>query len=411
MNNTSFFSTLIKRYKKPLTTKELGDLLPVKIDQVISQKELTQVLQNKKKVVVKFGIDPTGPDIHLGHLLPIMILRQFQRAGHHIHFVIGDFTARIGDPSGKTSQRSVLSEKEIEKNKKTYLSQIKPFIDIKKTTIHHNRKWLKKYSFEKILSDLQHVSVSEVLQREDFRKRIEAGNPLSLAELLYAYAQGIDSLHINPDIEVGGRDQLLNFAQARSLMKQHNLTPEVAITTPVLEGIYGDGSKMSKSLENYISLSASTKDIFGKILSIPDTLIYPYLASFADIYASEKKEVQKMIKKNPLEMKKVLALFVVYILSGSEKKAHQEREHFEKTFSKKDFSDIETYQVQKGVVVLDFIASQKSLGLSKSQIKRLALEGSIRIVEPKEQTLEPYDQLPEGIVKVGKKHFFNIEYR
>ncbi len=410
MNKETLFTELKERYTAPLAPGELYDVLAPKIDQVITQEELQKALK-KDKLVVKFGIDPTGPDIHLGHLLPIMILRLFQRAGHAIHFVIGDFTARIGDPSGRTSERTLLSEKEIEKNKKTYLSQIRPFINVRKTKIHHNKKWLKKHSFESILSDLQHISISEVLQRDDFRKRIETGHPLSIAELLYAYAQGVDSLEIKPDIEIGGRDQLLNFAQARDLMKLHGLTPEVALTTPVLEGIHGDGAKMSKSLENYISLHASPQDIFGKILSIPDTLILSYLISFADIRTSEIEEIQELIQQDPLEMKKILGMFLVYITTGSEQTAHKERESFEKTFSQQDFSDVTVYQVEKGTTVIEFIASRKDLAFSKSEIKRLALEGGIRMIEPDEQSLEPFDELPQGTMRLGKKHFFTIQYK
>ena len=410
MNKDTLFTELKDRYLAPLSPGDLYDVLAPKIDQVITQEELLGALK-KKRLVVKFGIDPTGPDVHLGHLLPIMILRLFQRAGHSIHFVIGDFTARIGDPSGRTSERTLLSEKEIEKNKKTYLSQIKPFINVKKAKIHHNNTWLKKHSFQSILSDLQHISISEVLQRDDFRKRVETGNPLSIAELLYAYAQGVDSLEIKPDIEVGGRDQLLNFAQARDLMKQHGMTPEIALTTPVLEGIHGDGTKMSKSLGNYISLHASPKDIFGKILSIPDTLIFPYMISFADIRTSDIEELKALIQDDPLEIKKVLGMFLVYIMTLSEDTARKERSSFEKTFSQQDFSDIDVYQVTKGTTVIEFIASQKHLNLSKSEIKRIALDGGIRMIEPQEQSLEPFDELPQGTMRLGKKYFFTIEYK
>lgn len=408
MKKETLFTELKNRYISSISNDELQELLIPKIDQVITHDELSTALQ-KKKLKIKFGIDPTGPDIHLGHLLPIMILRLFQRAGHVIHFIIGDFTARIGDPSGRTSERSLLSEKDVLKNKKTYLSQIKPFINIRKATIHHNRKWLKKYSFETILSDLQHVSISEVLQRDDFRKRIEGGSPLSIAELLYAYAQGVDSLKIKPDIEVGGRDQLLNFAQARDLMKQHNIKPEVALTTPVLEGIHGDGKKMSKSLGNYIPLSASSHDIFGKILSIPDTLILPYLLAFADIKNSEVGEMKKYIETDPLEMKKVLAMFLVFILTQSEEEAEKQRAQFEKTFSQHDFSDLETHTLKSSTTVIEFVQSQ-SLPLSNSELRRIAEEGGIRIIEPSEITLSVHDPIPQGILRIGKKYFFKIKH-
>ena len=396
---------------KNIDHKDLFDFLSAKIDQAITIEELKKILSSKKKLSIKMGIDPTGPDVHLGHLLPIMLLRQFQKAGHTINLIIGDFTAMIGDPSGRDTTRPALTGADVKKNMATYLKQLQSYVAINKAKVHHNASWLSAYTFEKILKDLQQLSLTEILQREDFRKRLDAGHGISMAELLYSYAQGIDSAHIKPDIEVGGRDQLLNFAHARTIMKLYKQTPEVALTTPVLEGTAGDGRKMSKSYGNYIPLNASASEKFGKVMSIPDALIASYFIAFADIKASEISTLKTIIEKDPFETKKQLGQFIVAMETGSLDAGIQERKAFEATFSKKEFVDqkLTQYTATQHETCLDVVQVLMS-NVSKSEIKRLFANQAVRIIEPHEQILAPSDIIPKNsVLKIGKKHFFKIQ--
>ena len=395
---------------KNIDHKDLFDFLSAKIDQAITIEELKKILSSKKKLSIKMGIDPTGPDVHLGHVLPIMLLRQFQKAGHTINLIIGDFTAMIGDPSGRDTTRPALTGADVKRNMKTYLKQINSYLDIPKTKVHHNASWLSAYTFERILKDLQQLSLTEILQREDFRKRLDAGHGISMAELLYSYAQGIDSAHVKPDVEVGGRDQLLNFAHARTIMKVYKQAPEVALTTPVLEGTAGDGRKMSKSYNNYIPLNALPAEKFGKIMSIPDNLITPYFIAFADIKASEISALKAIIEADPLETKKQLGQFIVAMGTGSLDAGIRERNTFEATFSKKEFDNqkLMQYTAKQNETCLDVVQVLMS-NISKSEIKRLFANQAVRIIEPHEQILTPSDAIPKNsILKIGKKHFFKI---
>jgi len=407
---SSLASTLFERFFEDwthLSDEHFLDYLKPKIDQIITLEELEKKLASNKRLKIKFGIDPTSADVHLGHALPIMVLRQFQKAGHEIHLIIGDFTAMIGDPSGRNDQRPPLNEKDIKNNFKTYLSQIGKFLDVKKTKNHRNSKWLSKRTVRDIISDLQRINLSEVLQRDDFRKRIEQGYALSVAELLYSYAQGVDSIVLEPDVEVGGRDQLLNFAHARKIMELHGQEPEIALTTPVLEGTSGDGRKMSKSLGNYVALNMSLEDTFGKIMSLPDSLLEQYYKAFADVKKSELPLLQELIAQDPLEAKKQLAQFLVSVEAKDFRIGEKEREKFENKFSKKEYSDIPTLEVESGATIISVLEKSGELN-SKSEIRRLFEGGGVRMVEPEEKDLGPNDKVENGVLRVGKKKFFRI---
>ena len=397
---------------KGITVHELLDFISVKIEQALTFEELSGRLASKKKVSVKLGIDPTGPDVHMGHLVPIMLLRQFQKAGHIVHLIIGDFTAMIGDPSGRNTQRVALTTAQISANKKTYLKQIAPYLDVKAIKVHHNAQWLSKLTAKRILADLQMIPVGSVLQREDFRTRLDSGSPLSMAELLYGYLQGTDSIELACDIEVGGRDQFLNLALGRDMMRSHGMEPQVNITTPVLEGTDGSGRKMSKSYGNYIALSMRPDDIFGKLMSIPDTLIMQYLKAFADIKKTEVPHLEELVRQYPLEMKKQLAQFMVAIATKKLKEASAQREKFEKKFSKKEFDvDMPTCVLAKGSVFFEVLKNERGvIQLSNSELRRLFTDHAVRIVDPIEKTLTTADVLESPcVVRVGKKLFLKIE--
>jgi tyrosyl-tRNA synthetase len=409
--------TLYERFVsdwKGITPHELLELLHVKIEQALTFDELADRLNKKKRLNVKLGIDPTGPDIHLGHLVPIMLLRQFQKAGHSVNLIIGDFTAIIGDPSGRNTQRKALTSAQVNANKKTYLKQIAPYIDIKSARVHHNSKWLSKLTAKRILSDLQSIPVSSVLQREDFRSRLDAGDPLSMAELLYGYLQGTDSVELVCDIEMGGRDQFLNLALGRDMMRARDMEPQINITTPVLEGTDGSGKKMSKSYGNYIALTMSAQDIFGKTMSIPDSLIMQYLKAFADIKKTEVPYLEELVRQHPLEMKKQLAQFMVTIATKKLKEALVQREIFEKKFSVKEFDtnmELPVCVVAKGSILFDALKNESGIiNLSNTELRRLFVDGAVRIVDPQEKTLGIGDTIENNcIIRVGKKIFLKIE--
>ncbi len=397
---------------KGITVHELLDFISVKIEQALTFEELSGRLASKKKVSVKLGIDPTGPDVHMGHLVPIMLLRQFQKAGHVVHLIIGDFTAMIGDPSGRNTQRVALTTTQISANKKTYLKQIAPYLDVKLIKVHHNAQWLSKLTAKRILADLQMIPVGSVLQREDFRTRLDSGSPLSMAELLYGYLQGTDSVELACDIEVGGRDQFLNLALGRDMMRSHGMDPQVNITTPVLEGTDGSGRKMSKSYGNYIALSMRPDDIFGKLMSIPDTLIMQYLRAFADIKKTEVPHLEELTRQHPLEMKKQLAQFMVAVATKKLKEASAQREKFEKKFSKKEFDvDMLTLSIASETILFDALKEEQGVTkLSNTELRRLFDDGAIKIVSPIEKTLNIKDTAADGcVIRVGKKMFFKIE--
>lgn len=412
LHPTTLAETFLKRFHedwKTLEPEQLLDFIRAKIDQALTLEEFEKLLRTKRALSIKFGIDPTGPDVHLGHLLPIFLLRQFQKAGHIVHLIIGDFTAMIGDPSGRDTGRSALTKKDVQKNMRTYLKQIAPYLYIKKTKVHYNSTWLSKLSLAHIIADFQKLSLTEILQREDFRTRIEKGQGITLAELIYSYAQGIDSVIITPDIEVGGRDQLLNFAHARNIMRARNQDPEIALTAPVLEGTAGDGRKMSKSYKNYIAVRESPEEKFGKIMSIPDSLIVPYFTAFADIKKSEINNLELIVQQNPLEAKKQLGMFVVSIDTGSLKDGWRERDRFEKKFSEKDYSktNMPTMEFDRGESYFKTL-SLSGIVSSNSELSRLFEQRAIRNAET-DEILEKSSPAKKGIIKIGKKHLLRLE--
>lgn len=384
----------------------LSFLLP-KAEQVLSVDSLKQVLSSGKKLNIKLGIDPTGKDIHLGHLVPIMVLRQFLRAGHKVHLIIGDFTARVGDPSGRSTARKALTKNDIKENQKTYISQIDPYIKTRKLKIHHNADWLEKVKLNDFFGILEKINLSEALQRDDFRERLKNGQGVSLAEACYGILMAIDSVELETDIEVGGVDQLLNFQQARQIMPMYGLKEEVAFTVPILEGTSGDGRKMSKSFDNYIPATATPEEKFGKIMSIPDKLILSYFKSFADVSEKEISELQEFIVAEPMEAKKQLATFITSLEFGDLKKGLEERERFERKFSKEIISDEDCVKIKQedGLTILDMLFSTGQFE-SRGEIRRLIGENSMRSLTDDEVLSLEYSPKIGDKIRVGKRRFF-----
>lgn len=343
--------------------------------------------------VAKFGIDPTGAEVHLGHAVPMIVLSRFLRMGHKVVFIVGDITAKIGDPSGRSDERPPLSDEDIAKNLSTYRDQVTPFFDFTKAEFRHNSDWLARITLPKIIETTSKIPLSMPLQRDDFRKRLEAGQGLSLAELLYSVAMALDSVEVNCDIEVGGIDQFLNMQMGRKVMEIHGQQPEIVVATSLIEGTDGTGAKMSKSKGNYVPLTAPAGEIFGKLMSIPDRLVDQYLRALSEWTDAEIDLVNARVADgtlHPMDLKKVLAGEVTAALHGVDA-AMKAREEFVSRFSKKSFGDVDDLP-EIANIDLPVVEIVKELGFAKSNgdVRRVAEQNGLRIVV---ETAEGQDQI------------------
>ncbi|MDD3998831.1 MAG: tyrosine--tRNA ligase [Candidatus Shapirobacteria bacterium] len=389
----------------------VGFLLP-KCQEVITTDRLRQKISKHSTLKVKFGIDPTASEIHIGHVVPIMLLRQFAKAGHHIDFIIGDFTARVGDPTARDTSRVPLNPEQIMKNMETYTSQIGKYIDLRMLNIHYNAKWLNPMTLQEIFTIFQNVNLSEAMQREDFRMRMRNEQAVSLAEVCYGVLMGIDSVYLGTHVEIGGIDQLLNFQQCRKIMRQFSMDEEIVLMTPILEGTSGDGRKMSKSYGNYIAVNATHEDKFGKIMSIPDRLIGQYFRCFADVHQRELDDLDVFIEENPMEAKKQLATLIVAAETRCIENGLRERESFERKFSRKNICHEDCIELTEDLNSTIFDALIKSGRFkSKSELRRLFEQQGVRSInEDGEVVLSPEIVVNQvcGVVRVGKRHFFRF---
>jgi tyrosyl-tRNA synthetase len=384
-------------------------LLKVKTQTVIP--ELKAENLTKKPLKIKWGIDPTGADIHIGHLCPVFVLNAFVKCGHHIDFVIGDFTAKIGDPSGRNTERKPITDEQIALNFASYTKQISPYIDIKKLTVKKNSEWLSATTLADFLYIQQNINLATALQRDDFRKRLENGG-ITLAELCYALLMGLDSVALKTDIELGGIDQLLNFGQCRLVQEIYGQKPEIAITTPILEGIDGTGRKMSKSYNNYIAVSTTAEGKFGKFMSLPDNLIPQYYKAFGYLFENELPELENFIAEQPLEAKKQLATYFVSIDGRNLDIGRREREKFEKKFSKGELTDDDFTEIiiKNDTNIIDAIMQSAKFN-SKGEIRRLLTAGGVRNIDTDEKIGIDYTVTAQIKIKVGKLNFFHIKLK
>ena len=336
-----------------------------------------------RRFIAKFGIDPTGAEVHLGHSVPMRILSRFQRMGHHVVFIVGDMTAKIGDPSGRSDDRPSLTDEDIARNLATYREQVSPFFDFERAQFLHNGDWLRQITLPRIVEITAQIPVSMPLQREDFRKRLDAGQGLSLAELMYSVVMALDSVETNCDLEVGGIDQFLNMQMCRKVMDICGQTPELVMATSLIEGTDGTGAKMSKSKNNYVPLTAAAGEIFGKIMSVPDRLVEPYFRALSEWLDSELAVTRERMKAgslHPMDLKKVLAGEVTAAVHGVDV-AMKAREEFVARFSKRTFSDVEDLPTISDLSqpVTEVV---KTLGFAKSNgdVRRLAEQNGLRLV-------------------------------
>lgn len=380
--------------------------------EIVPEEELVEKLKNSRKdnkpLKIKLGCDPTRPDLHLGHSVILRKLRQFQDLGHEAILIIGDFTALIGDPTGQNTTRPALSEEEIKENAETYLDQAIKILDPDSTTIVYNSEWLGKMRFQDVIKLTSKLTVARMIERDDFSKRYNNNEPISLHEFLYPLAQGQDSVHLHSDVELGGTDQKFNLLVGRDLQKDAGQDPQIALMMPLLVGTDGT-QKMSKSYDNYIGITEDANEMYGKVLSIPDDLIYSYFELVTDVPVDELPKLKKRAEEDPRDTKHKLALTVTRMYHG-EQAAKEAREHFEQTVINKEIpDDAPTFEYEKGEVVrlLDIIADT-GFTESNGQTKRLMKQGGVSI-DDKKITDKGYeimfDDDTEFTLKVGKRNF------
>jgi len=379
--------------------------------EVINENELIEKLKKGKPLRVKLGVDPTSPDIHLGHTVVLNKLRDFQILGHQIILIIGSGTAVIGDPSGRDKTRSLLTTDEIERNAKYYSEQAFKILDKEKTEIRFNGEWLLNLTLKEIVSLLSHFTVARILERDDFFNRYKSGNAIYLHELLYPVMQAYDSIVIDADIELGGTDQKFNLLCGRELQKELGKEEQIAILMPILRGIDGE-KRMGKSLGNYIGINETPKEMFGKVMSIPDHLIIEYFELLTNISPSEIEEYKKKMEKgeNPMKYKLRLAKEIVTRYHSKED-ADKEEEDFIKVFSKKETpEDIETYTIDSDEFNLIDFLKEKNIISSKSEGRRIFEQGGIYINN--ERFSDPSFKIKingELIIKIGKRKFIKVK--
>lgn len=407
-------TTLFNRSHESLVdipNEEITSLLLPKTEQAITMEGVRAKLDEDRPLHVKFGTDPTGPDLHLGHIVPIRVIDIFSRAGHHIDLIFGDFTAKVGDPTDRSGDRPILTDGEIATNMHTFEDQVNRFFDTKSENvhIHTNSSWLGKMALTDVFGYLQAINLTEATQRKDFRERIQQGRAVSLAEAIYGTLMGIDSVHLGTDVEVGGVDQLLNFQQTRAVQRSRGQKAEEIIMTPIIEGTSGDGRKMSKSYGNYVPVRAEVDDIFGRMMSIPDGLILPYLKAFAPVYESELESLQHSIDNDPLEAKKQLATYMVSLASGSIEVGANSRETFERRFADKNIADEDAVILPYTEKSLIEVLIESGTFKSKGELRRLAEQGGIKVDGNKIDPGVLSGGVVDGmLITVGKRRIFKV---
>jgi len=398
------------------------DIIASGVEDILLREELESLIEKSiaenEPLKVKLGLDPTAPDIHLGHMVVLNKLRQFQNLGHKAILIIGDYTARIGDPSGRSTLRPKLSDDEIENNAKTYTEQAFKILVPEKTEIVKNSEWLGKLKFEDILNLTSRFTVARMLEREDFKNRYKNESPIAIMEFLYPIMQAYDSVAIKADIELGGTDQRFNLLMGRELQKEFGQKQQIAITMPILVGTDGV-EKMSKSLGNYIGVYEPASEIFGKVMSIPDDVLIDYLRLLTTIEQKKIEEIESDIKEdrlNPSLAKRMLAKTIIKNLY-SETEASKAEENFDLIFKKKKVPEkIDKYIIYSGDIKEKKISVVKllndsGLSSSNSEARRLITQGGVKIDNKKINDINlklDLIDLDNKVIQKGKRFFKKI---
>jgi len=380
------------------------------------EKKLQRSLRDRKPLIIKAGFDPTAPDIHLGHTVLLQKMRQFQELGHRIVFLIGDFTAMIGDPSGQNEMRKPMTRDEIIKNAETYKDQVFKILDAKKTEVRFNSEWFLKMTPLEFIELASKQTVARTLERADFKKRYTEGRDINLLEFYYPLFQGYDSVALSADVELGGTDQKFNLLMARTIQERYGKEPQVVMTLPLLEGIDGT-EKMSKSLGNYIGITDPPMEAFGKIMSISDDLMWRYYELLSDLSIAEIKGLKAKVKEgslHPMDVKARLAEEIVGRFHSQEdaRKAHEE---FDSVFSRREAPKdipIKEIKCKDESIPLPLLLVEAGLCSSRSEARRLIQQGGVDVDGRRARDIN--EKLPvkgKRLLKVGKRKFCEVHFK
>jgi len=390
--------------------KKISELLSRGVEEVINRDHLEKELKSGKRLRIKFGIDPTSPDLHLGHSIPLRKLKQFQDLGHDVVLLIGDFTATIGDPSSRTTQRKRLTMKEVKKNMKDYVKQAGRFLNLKKIEIRYNSEWYNKKGALFLMELYSKFTVARVMERDDFKQRLKDNIDISMLELTYPLLQGYDSVELKSNVEIGGNDQKFNLLMGRKVQKRYKQPEQDIITLSLLEGTDGI-RKMSKSYGNSISINEKPLQMYGKIMSIPDELMWKYFKLLTEISIEEIERIKQRKQKlliSPRDIKAKLAREIVKIYY-SEEKAKKAEEEFDKIFKNKQSpSKIEIFKTNKKIYFILNLLFDTKLVSSKNEAKRLVEGGAVTVeINNKKLKINDWrkviDIRNDMIIKVGRK--------
>ncbi len=390
----------------PVSPEKQLQLLKQGTVEIIEEKELLKKLKEGRPLRVKAGFDPTAPDLHLGHAVLLQKMRQFQQLGHEVYFIIGDFTAMIGDPTGRSETRPPLTKEEVLENARTYEQQVFKILDPEKTTIVFNSTWLQELGTEGLIKLSAKYTVARMLEREDFSKRFKEGKPIHIHEFLYPLLQAYDSVAIKADVELGGTDQKFNLLIGRDIQREYGQEPQVCMTLPLLVGLDGV-RKMSKSYGNYVGITEDPKTMFGKLMSISDDLMWDYYLLLTDY---REEEIERFKKDwHPMEAKKHLAEIIVSRFH-SEEEAKKAREWFESTYSKRKFpEDAPLVELpDEEIKALDLLIKLGAVS-SKNEGRRVIQGGGLKVNF--EKITDPHQSIKlngELKVQVGKKKFYRV---
>ena len=394
--------------------KEQWSLISRGVEEILPEEDLKEKISKSIKsntpLKVKLGCDPSRPDLHIGHSVVLRKLAHFQELGHEAILVIGDFTAMIGDPSGRNKTRPQLTLEETKENAKTYIDQASKILNIDSLRIVYNGDWLNKMNFSDVIRLCSHYTVARMLERDDFTKRYRSEIPISIHEFMYPLAQGMDSVHLHADIELGGTDQKFNLLVGRDLQREYGQAPQSIITLPLLEGTDGK-EKMSKSYHNDIGLTDSPEDIYGKTMSIPDEMIERYFEIALDAESNTLNIIKNDLRsgsRNPRDIKRDLARGLV-MLYYDEKTSLLAQDHFDRVIVNKDAPEgVEEYKISNKLTIVELLY-HSGLVTSKSESKRLINQGAVKIDGEKILSLEMVLSPNENkIIKVGKRKFLKI---
>jgi len=404
-----------------MTDTRFATILERGVAEIITEAELLRLLNSGRILTLKQGFDPSAPDIHLGHVVGLRKLRQFQELGHKVTLIVGDWTARIGDPSGQSATRHMLSPNEIENNAQTYMEQFFRVVDKDKTEIRWQSEWFSQFTLDEVIRLTSKFTIAQLLAREDFNKRYGSGNPISLTEMLYPLLQGYDSIVIQADVEFGGIDQKFNCLVGRELQQSTGQPPQQVFLVPLLIGTDGH-QKMSKSLNNHIGIAEPPREIYGKVMSIPDLLIVDYFELVTDVPEEEIAEFKEQLKThsvNPMNLKKRLAYEIVNQFHSTEV-AREAEEYFQGRFQTREFHKIEvtdSINIKDNMVLIltrnmpRWLVDNKFAN-SMGEAKRLLAQGAVRIIraDGTRQVVgdENVEIKPGDKIKVGKRHLSEI---